>query len=452
MSSFWLPPELWKQVFDIATSFAGEFDIRDWICRKEPKRDFSDEEIDLQLARINIAGAYSNEFLLLQNPEFCDQLRLRRTLIYVCKDWYDMCLEYLYSSILIYDASTLSGCIGNLKKFDYLAKNVRRLEVNLDNLDADEDFEISSRHELAELVKMCPNLLIFHGDVGEFEGHVSEALAIARLPLRGTLSAHCKHIRHVMGRHVVDGYPAKTFFRNISAFTNLIALQLPSGLGTMAAVERPPITLPKLRILDLGYQAPLISLEFGRYLSWWILPALDAVHIGTLSPNMALQIFWATHGSKLKTIRIYNAAETTFGPKAPPVNLGITASSNKLFPDLKQLVILHNAPSSLLGLFIPSNSLEVYEMPLHDSWPRGFGILSHHLESQVESDHITPLLPPYTHGTPSLHTVRISRCPSETDKSERGIRCKGLVNRGFSRWEEKLQERNVKLERIYGDG
>jgi hypothetical protein len=448
MSSIWLPPELWKQVFSLATTFIGEFDVRDWICRKEQEAIFSPEEIDLQLARINIAGAYSNKFRLLQNPQFYDQIRLRRTLIFVCKDWYEMCLEHLYGSILIYDASTLTGCIDTLKRFNSLTKTVRRLEVNLDNLDADEEIEIASRRQLVELVKMCPNLLIFYGEVEESEGRVSEALAIARLPLRAVLSTHCKSIRHAMGQHVVDGYPARTFFRNISAFTNLIALQLPSGLGTMAAVERPPITLPSLRILDLGYQAPLISPEFGRYLSWWILPALDAVHVGTLSPNMALQRFWASHGSKLKTIRIYNASDSIFGRRLVDINLGITAASNELFPNLRQLVILHNAPSSLIRLFLPSSSLEIYEVPLHGSW-RMNDALTRHLESQVGSHHMASLLHPYTYMTPNLHTVRISQCPRTSDRSERGLRCNALLNSEFSGWEEELMERNIKIEKLY---
>jgi hypothetical protein len=450
MPGVWLPPELWKQVFSLATAFAGEFDVRSWISRKQQETTFSAELIDLQIARINIAGADSNQFLLLQNPEFYDQIKLRRTLIFVCKDWFEMCLEHLYGSILIYDASTLAGCIDTLKRFNSLAKNVRRLEIKLDNLDADEEVEITSRRQLVELVKMCPNLLIFYGEVEESEGRVSEALAIARLPLRAVLSTHCKSIRHAMGQHVVDGYPARTFFRNISAFTNLIALQLPSGLGTMAAAERPTITLPSLRILDLGYQAPLISPEFSRYLSWWILPALDAVHLGTLSPSMALQRFWASHGSKLKTIRIYNARESVFGRRSVDINLGITAASNELFPNLRQLLILHNAPSSLIRLFLPSSSLEIYEVPMHGSW-RANDPLARHLESQVESHHMASLLHPYTHMTPNLHTVRISKCPRMSDRSERGLRCNGLLDSSFPGWEEELLERNVKLEKLYDD-
>jgi len=454
MSPFWLPPELWRNIFSISTHFTGEFDINDWICRKETETKIPSEIIDLQFARRNLADGNSNRFLFHQNPEFYDQRNLRRTLIVVCKDWYEMCLEYLYGSILIYDASTIRGCISTLKRFEHIAHNVRRLEFNVDNPEGDDEYEITSRRQLLELVKLCPNLLIFHGEVEEAEIHepISKALAYARLPLRAVLAAHCKKLRHVTGQQVVDRYPASlSFYRHISSFSNLIAIQLPSSIATMAAVERPPITLPSVRVLDLGYQAPSIPPEFGNYLSRWVLPSLEAVHIGTLSHNMALRRFWASHGSKIKTIRIYNRGGVIlYISQSVNINFDIAGQSNKLFPNLQQLVVLHNTPIFISSLFFPSISLEIYEVVLHDTW-RVNDPSNRYLENQVGYSHIEALLPPHMHMTPNLHTVRISRCPSASDRSERGLRCNALLTRGWPAWEKGLKERDVILEKIYGD-
>lgn len=449
MTSFWLPPELWEKIFILLTRFTGEFDIDEWICRSDHERESPPlEEIHLRLARINITGKNSNRFLLIQNPDFHLQRQQRRTLVRVCKRWYEIGLQYLYASIIIYDATTLLGCISTLKRIPDLGKTVRRLEVYLDNPESDEDVEIISRRLLEELIELCPNLVIFAGDVEECEGSESEELTYARRSLRVALSAHCKELRHVIGTQLVDGYPARAFFRTISPFTHLIALKLPPSLGTMPGLNRPPITLPNVRIFDLGYQAPLISPEFGGYLSRWSLPALEAVHLGTLSPSMALQRFWSTHGSKIQTIRIYNASDAVFdGRSSVEINLGINVPSNQLFPNLRQLVILHNCPANLTRLFLPSASLEIYEVPMHDLWRVNERVAAY-LERQIGAQHMTTLL---NHAVPNLRLVRISRCPGQSDKSERGIRCNALLSCGIPIWREQLGRQNVVLEQLYGD-
>ena len=447
MSSLWLPPELWENVFSLATNFPGEFDIREWISRNEKGIELPSEEIDLRLARINITGKNSNQFLLLQNPNFHIQRSLRRKLILVCKSWYEMGLKYLYGSIVIYDSSTLSGCIETLKRTCDLARIVRRLEVYLDNPENEEDCEITSRRQLAELIELCPNITLFAAEIEECEGADSQALTYARLSLRGTLSTHCKHLRHAIGTHIIDGYPARNFFRAVSPFTNLIALKLPPSIATIPGLERPAITLPNVRILDIGYQVPLISPEFGGYLSRWSLPSLEAVHLGTLSASMALGRFWATHGSKLKTIRIYNASDFIFDSRLVDINLGITSPPDQLFPNLRQLVILHNTPAGLIRLFLPSTSLEIYEVPLHGLW-RPNDRLTSYLERQVELQHMRPLL---NYAIPNLRIVRISRCPSASDKSERGIRCNSLLHHWVPVWRDEFGRQNVVLEQMYGD-
>lgn len=445
MSSVWLPLELWENIFSLATNFTGEFNIREWICRSDQQAEPLPDVVDLRLARINITGKNSNKFLLLQNANFHSQRQLRRTLIFVCKSWYEMSLKYLYGSIVIYDSFTLSGCIQTLKRVENLSKTVRRLEVYLDNPENEEDCEITGRRQLAELVELCPNLLIFAGEIEECEGSASEALTYARLPLRVALSTHCKHLRHAIGTHIIYGYPTRTFFRAISSFANLMALKLPASLGTMGGLDRPPITLPNLRLLDLGYQAPLLSPEFGGYLSRWSLPSLDAVHLGTLSPSMALGRFWNNHGSKLKTIRIYNESDNIFDGRAIDINFGITVSSDQLFPNLRQLIIPHNSPPELTRLFLPSTSLEIYEVPLHRLWRTNDRLVAH-LERQIGSQHMRYIL---NYSTPNLRIVRISECPSVSDKSERGIRCNAMLSAGIPLWRNELNKQNVTLEQIY---
>ncbi|CAG7851841.1 SubName: Full=Uncharacterized protein {ECO:0000313/EMBL:CCA74686.1} [Serendipita indica DSM 11827] len=352
MTALWLPPELWKEVFAHATYFQGECDIHEWIQRTHPG---SEEQTKLELARRQIAGEESNGFMLLENPQFRDQQAyLRLSLILVCRDWFQMTAEHFYRSIIIRDPSKLHGCVKTLKRLPWVRKFVRRLEFSISEEDTDllDSRSISAfQRQLTDVIEYCAELVFFRGSVS-FED--ARMLDLIDLSLRSALANHCPNLQLVVGHHALDGYPASTFFRHIPHLSNLVILQLPPNVGTLAVTHKPPVSLPYLRVLDLGNQAPLISIEFGRYLSRWNLPSLDTVHLGTLSPALALHSFWGSHGSKLTTIKVYNAQGTTMGRRFAEVNLGITMPSNDLFPNIRQLIVLHNPPRALTHLFCQS--------------------------------------------------------------------------------------------------
>lgn len=448
MEKFWLPPELWKAIFNIATYYEGELDVYEWIRRSDRTKNLNPDDIDLELARLDIASHHSDNFQLINEPKFLDKIALRLSLVSVCMDWYDMSIEYLYTSVMIRGSGNLSGCVSALKRNDKLCSAVRRLEFTDDDEDPEEGHIRNLPQSVAQLIELCPNLLIFSGTV---ELDHQQALAAgsidAPLRLRGPLANHCPNLQHAIGHSLLDGYPATRFFRYINSFSKLIALQLPPCIAALPATEKPTIILPCLRILDIGSQLPLIPREFASYLSRWDLPSLDTVHLGTITREVGLQRFWAKHGTGLRTIKIYNAQDNFMGRRLTESNLGIDVPSDILFPNLRQLIILHNNPGNLLSLFLPSKSLEIYEVPLVETWKTNIPAIKH-LIQQLSGQHLAPLVT--AARSPNLRHVRISGYPLDADAV--GGRQLGIfddLEDVFMRWGQLLGERGVSLERIH---
>lgn len=443
MGGFWLPPELWKAVFAIATNYEGEHDIYKWIRRSERTRNLDQKGIDLELARLDVASGYSNNFLLMNDPEFLDQKALRLSLIGVCRNWYDMAIEYLYQSLVIRGTTKIPGCVDALKRNENIGGIVKRFEFNEDE---EESEGVFVRQQVSQIIELCPKLLIFAGTVELVDQQA--LMGEPNVRIRRWLTNHCPDLQHVIGHNILDGFPATLFFRYINSFGNLIALQLPPSIAPMAATEKPVIILPCLRILDIGNQAPLIPVEFGWYLSRWDLPSLDTVHLGSVTRSVALQKFWVKHGKGLHTIKIYNARDDFTGRRLVEANLGIDMPSDILFPNLRQLIILHNAPWNLLSLFLPSRSLEIYEISLTESWPHKSEPIRH-LISQLQAQHLSFLGPNNTVKSPNLRHVRISRYPFDADAV--GGKRLGIFDSLESvceQWEKLLMERGVSLEKI----
>jgi hypothetical protein len=289
MGTFWLPPELWKEIFNLATYYKGELDVYEWIRRSDRTKTLNQDDIDLELARLDITSHDSDNFQLINDPEFLDKIALRLSLIGVCRDWHDMTIEYLYQSVMVRGARNLSGCISALKRNEKLRRTVRRLEFTDDDEDPEGGHMKDLRQCIAQLIELCPNLLIFSGTVELDHQRALAAGSIdAPLRLRGPLANHCPNLQHTIGHSILDGYPATHFFRYINSFSNLIALQLPPCIAALPATEKPTIFLPCLRILDLGSHLPLIPIEFASYLSRWGLPSLDTVHLSTIPRTIAL--------------------------------------------------------------------------------------------------------------------------------------------------------------------
>lgn len=448
MPRFWLPPELWRIIFDFATYFKGEFDVYEWIQRSKRTENLDLDAIELELARLDTPSGHSNTFLLLNDPHFIDQRSLRLNLVKVCRDWYEINIERLYRSIVFRGATKIPGCVKLLQRKPSLGAVVRRLEF----LEDDEDLEgltlVDVRRLASPLIQLCPNLLIFSGTV-EVNEAASFHLQQVDVPLRAWLASHCSKLEHTMGHMILDGFPASFFFRYINGFTNLRALQLPPHISTMPAREKPHVSLPHLRFLDIGNQIPLIPVEFGSYLARWELPSLDTVHLGTVTREISLQPFWTNHGKKLKTIKIYNSHESFIGRRLQEANLDINVPSSTLFPNLRQLIVLHNAPSHFINLFLPSTSLEIYEITLTGTWPANPDLVLH-LITQLDTQHLAYLGPNVSLRSPGLKHVRISQYPQDADAvggDRTGIYEE--LERVCRRWGQKFHQRNVTFEKIY---
>ncbi|KAG8790749.1 hypothetical protein FRC16_000728 [Serendipita sp. 398] len=446
MSRVWLPPELWKEIFSQATYVGGEHSIREWIQYSATDQAKSKEEIDLELARQSLSNDESNPFMLLENNSFHDQIALRLSLILVCKDWQLMAQEYLYGSIIIRRPSRISGCLAALKRSEHLRRSVRRIEFKLfeDDRDMGDVRAIDTfQRNMVKILEICSEVLIFRGSLEYYDGRIFDQVDLA---FRIALAEHCPNLQLAVGHKALDGYPAIGIFRYIPLFTDLFILQLPPNIATVAPEHKPAVSLPNLRILDFGNQAPLISVEFGRYLARWVLPALDTVHLGTISATMHLEAFWASHGSKLKTIKVYNAQGFTMGRRLSNINLGITVPSNTLFPNLHQLILLHNGPSNLIYRFLPSSSLKIYEVPLHEHWPDGNAALMLHVREQLSTDHMEPLL--RASMCPSLQTIYISNCP-QGGGDLLGVNWAVIQSSKYNLWKDLFAAREVKLDKIY---
>ncbi|PVG03715.1 hypothetical protein CPB86DRAFT_778797 [Serendipita vermifera] len=459
MGHSWLPPEIWRDIFDIATFVSGEFDVHEWIHDKfiSGSNSPTSEVVSLEFARLSIASSRSNKFLLLQRDDFQEQQKLRLSMALVCKQWNQMAIEHLYGSVLICSGSSVSTLLRNFRKKPDLGKLVKRLEIKIGS---DRTGPLNTHLDrISDIFEFCPNLTLFYGEIIEDEPSSMDPSEVL-LRLRGRLAHYCPLVRLAIGHQMLDGFQPTGFFRYLSSSTNLIALELPPRIATMAAPHKPPISLPHLRLLDIGNQAPLISIEFVWYLSRWDLPSLETVHIGTITHQVPLYQFWLTHGKKLKTIRVYNALRTTMGRRLNEINLGVTAPCNVLFPNLRQLIILQNTPSNLLALFIPTSSLELYEVQMHDV-PRPTASTNSdsqahvHIEHQLMHAQLEHQLMGYllkSHGTacPKLLKIRLSNFPTTKDLKE-GDQLDQSLNDKFAKWKAEFEKVGVVLEKIERD-
>jgi len=135
------------------------------------------------------------------------------------------------------------------------------------------------------------------------------------------------------------------------------------------------------------------------------------------------------------------------GRRLTETNLGIDVPSDILFPNLRQLIILHNMPGNLLSLFLPSKSLEIYEVPLTSTWKSSTAAVQH-LIQQLSGQHLAPLVT--AARCPNLRHVRISGYPVDADAV--GGRQLGIfedLEDVRVRWGKRLAERGVSLETIY---
>jgi hypothetical protein len=135
------------------------------------------------------------------------------------------------------------------------------------------------------------------------------------------------------------------------------------------------------------------------------------------------------------------------GRRLTETNLGIDIPSDILFPNLRQLIILHNMPGNLLFLFLPSKSLEIYEVPLIETWKSSTAAVKH-LIHQISGQHLAPLAT--AARSPNLRHVRISGYPLDADAV--GGRQLGIfedLEDVYVRWERLLGERGVTLEKIH---
>jgi hypothetical protein len=457
MSHLWLPPEIWKEIFNIVTFVSGEFDIYEWI-RDSPtlaSNPTTGDVAGLEFARLSVASSVSNNFLLLKRDDFYEQMTLRYEMTLVCKQWNQMVIEYLYGSVLIETGSSVITLLRNFRKHRELGKLVKRLEIKI----GDDSAGTLNEHlgRISDILEFCPNLTIFYGDILEEESNAM-GLTESSFRLRGSLALHCPLIRLAIGHQILDGLPPSGFFRYLPSFTNLLAVKLPPRIATMPAVYKPPISLPHLRLLDIGNQAPLLSTEFVWYLARWDLPSIDTVHLGTITRQVPLYQFWLAHGKKLRTIRVYNAQTTTIGRRLNEVNLGITAPCNVLFPNLRQLILLQNTPSNLLALFVPSTSLELYEVQMHDVPSRDAAALNSdnlahvHIEhqlmhAQLEHQMMGYLLKSRSIACPNLIKIRLSNFPTKKDMEE-GDQLDQSLDTKFDKWKAEFEEIGVVLEKI----
>jgi hypothetical protein len=388
------PPEMWDQIFSEVTYYPGEFDAEEWAGGDE-----------LDLTRRDITSNNStNRFILFNRTaggnerDFRFQLKTRRFLVLVCRQWYGLAIRHLYTSILV-KGDSISKVTSAVISNESLGPLVKRLEA--------QNHRDYTSH-LTNLISKCPNLIIYYELSNEDRFKTSWWRFIEDTP------AIPSKLRHAGGDLVA--MRSTNFATKIYHFSSLVALRLPEIFVpvNVDSTSHAPLILPKLRILDFGIVQNVSKSRTISFISTWEMPELIAVWVPVgIERFLPMTEFWRKHGKSLTTIKINNLNLNMLVFRSGTVSLGIESidqTLSEIFPRLRQLIVLHNSLGYYARLFLPSKSLEIYEVPFHHTTPRSERRAF--VLDQITTSNMNHLP---DGKAPNLRIFRISDCPNEDD-------------------------------------
>lgn len=158
--------------------------------------------------------------------------------------------------------------------------------------------------------------------------------------------------------------------------TNISSLTIPHSLNASYARD---LAQPKIASMQRSF----LGSATGRR------QKLDTVWVPVrMERQLPLTELWRKHGKKSMKIKLYNWEMLTAGVRLGNVSLGIGSIGqppSEIFPRLRQLTVLHHSLGYCPRLFLPSLSLDVYDVLFHRTAPRSN--LRNHVLHQIAGYH-----------------------------------------------------------------
>ncbi len=190
----------------------------------------------------------------------------RRRIVRVCKRWYTIGLEFLYSSVILRDPIGLLSLKCSLLRSQRLAAFVQAFSVLSENT------RLYNDPDLRTVLNACSHLLVFC------------SARIALLPIAQQKYVLYMSIRETLSiRDIFNEHADASAQLQLNLFTKLQTLHLtrefPCSLHWRRTL-RDRISLPRLKTLILEFDDPHYQLY--EYIRKWNLPSLSVLQLGNV--------------------------------------------------------------------------------------------------------------------------------------------------------------------------